>query len=187
MIGLDPDQNPNSPPPPADSDVVARLMPLVYDELRRMAASLLRREGPLTIQPTALVHEAFMKLASETGSSPSDHVHIRALAAVAMRRILIDHVRARQRVKRGGNMRAVSLDVALLPAGQPCSAETLDEAIGLLESEHPRAAQLVIFRFFGGLSVGEAADRLGISTSTAESDWRFGRAWLRRHLSGASA
>lgn len=182
--------NPNNGGPNADQSAnedVQRLMPIVYQELRRVAAAMLRGSGPLTIQPTALVHEAFMKLSGEHSSSLVEHEQVRALAALAMRRILIDHVRARRAHKRGSGQRAVSIDVSLLAARDHCDAEALDEALATLESEHPRVAQLVIYRFFGGLSVESAADRLGVSVSTAETDWRFARAWLKRRMAEASA
>ena len=164
------------------SDVVERLMPAVYDELRRVAASMLRGRKSLTIQPTALVHEAFMKLVAQRVGLVSEQSQLRALVALAMRRILIDHVRGRRTLKRGGERRAVSVDASLIAGPGVCNAESLDEALTRLEQEHPRIARLVIYRFFGDLSVVEAAERLGVSVSTAETDWRFGRAWLKRAL-----
>lgn len=169
------------------NDQAASLMPAVYAELRRVAASMLQREGPMTIQPTALVHEAFMKLAGDRSSGQAEEAQFRALAAMAMRRILVDHVRQRRAQKRGSGRRAVSIDVSLIAAQGACDAGALDEALSVLEAEHPRIASLVIYRFFGGLSVDEAAQRLGVSVSTAETDWRFARAWLKRRMSETPA
>lgn len=182
-----PENNPNIEPTRDPQEDVSRLMPVVYEELRRVAASMLQSTGPLTIQPTALVHEAFMKLAGERSSTLAEHAQVRALAALAMRRILIDHVRQRRALKRGSGQRAVSLDVSLIAARGPCDAEALDEALATLETEHPRVANLVIYRFFGGLSVESAAERLGVSVSTAETDWRFARAWLKHRMSESAA
>lgn len=171
----------------AEHDEASRLIPIVYEELRRVAASMLRRRVPLTIQPTALVHEAFMRLAKERNGCWNDESHFRALAALAMRRILIDHVRARKSLKRGGNRRAITMDVSMIAAGETCDVTALDDVLAKLEREHPRIAKLVIYRFFGELSVEQAATRLSIPVSAAEVDWRFAKAWIKRHLTGATA
>lgn len=163
---------------------VARLMPLVYEELRRIATGMLRGDGPLTLQPTALVHEAFLKVASQRRGQWNDESHFRAVASIAMRRVLSDHVRSRKTQKRGEGQRGISVDLDGLGTDLCGSAVELDAALEELESLHPRAASVVVFRFFGGLSVRESAERLSLSPSSVESDWRFARAWLRRRLQG---
>jgi RNA polymerase sigma factor (TIGR02999 family) len=137
--------------------------------------------GPLTLQPTALVHEAFLKMAAQrTGCV--DEAHFRALASIAMRRVLADHMRARSSLKRGGGRRGGGLCLDTLGSGAACDAGALHEALEELEAMSPRVATLVIYRFFGDLSVAEAAARLGISESTAEADWRFARVWLQDRM-----
>lgn len=168
------------------SGEAARLMPMVYDELRRIASGMLRSDGHMTLQPTALVHEAFMKVASQRKDEWNDESHFRAVASIAMRRILADHVRARKTQKRGEGNRGVAVDLAILGSSAPGSAVELDAALEELEAQHPRAASVIVLRFFGGMSVEAAAERLGISVSSAESDWRFARAWLKRSLQGES-
>jgi len=168
-------------PSPDFDDEAARLMPMVYDELRRIAAGMLRRSDSRTLQPTALVHEAFLNMGAPRDGW-TDESHFRAIASLAMRRVLADHVRGRTAHKRGGGERPLSLDVNALGSGERHSAEGLHVALEELESSKPRVAKLVIFRFFGDLSVAQAAERLGISLSTAEADWRFARAWLTQRL-----
>jgi RNA polymerase sigma factor (TIGR02999 family) len=159
------------------------LLPLVYEELRRLAAALLVHDQAMTIQPTALVHEAFLKLSRERTSRWRDETHFRAVASIAMRRVLADHVKSRRRLKRGGGQIGLSLHEDI--AGVHCpEVGVLDDALTELERLSPRIARLVVYRFFGELSVFQAADRLGMSVSTAEADWRFAKAWLRRKLSG---
>lgn len=164
-----------------------RLLPLVYHELRRIASSMLGSGPALTIQPTALVHEAFLKLSREEASHWNDESHFRAVASIAMRRILADHARTRGRIKRGGpGAKRVDLtlcsDSLSLTHADPAD---LHEALRDLEAANPRVAKLVVYRFFGDLDVVQAAERLGVSVSTAEADWRFARAWLKRRLSDA--
>ncbi len=183
-------------PPPAqpepslpDDDAQAdRLMPVVYDELRRIAAGLLHDREGFTIQPTVLVHEAYMKLAREHSSHWHDEAHFRAVASIAMRRVLADHVRTRERLKRGsGQVQRLDLgpvDGLPSPREAPQLAH-VHEALEELEQSAPRVARLVVYRFFGDLDVHQAAERLGVSLSTAEADWRFARAWLKRRLSTA--
>jgi RNA polymerase sigma factor (TIGR02999 family) len=170
----------------ADAEAVDSLLPVVYDELRRIAAGLLRHRGPVSVQPTALVHEAFIRVAADCKGQFKDEAHFRAVASIAMRRVLADHVRGRSRLKRGGDRRAVSLDVNALGTGELHSAAELDAALEELEAASPRVARLVIYRFFGDLSVQQAAERLNVSLSTAETDWRFARAWLKRRLQGSN-
>lgn len=157
------------------------LLPLVYEELRRLAAGMLRHRRALTIQPTVLVHEAFMKLSSEHSSRWHNENHFRAVAAIAMRRVLADHAKSRRRLKRGGGRVAVTLGEVSVTETQP-DLGAIDELLKELEAECPRVAQLVIYRFFGDLDVASAAERLGVSLSTAEADWRFARAWLSSRL-----
>lgn len=169
-------------PQPADSDdEVSRLVPMVYDELRRIAAAMLRGKQFRTLQPTALVHEAFLNM-NAPSAGWADEGHFRAIASLAMRRVLADHVRGRNGQKRGGGKRPISLDVDALGTGVRHNAAELHAALEELEAFKPRVAQLVIYRFFGDLSVQQAAERLAISLSTAEADWRFARAWLTQRL-----
>jgi len=182
----------SSPTPPeqplaAIGREAARLMPLVYEELRRIAASMLRSDGHMTLQPTALVHEAFLKIASQSREDWNDEAHFRAVASIAMRRVLADHVRTRSTQKRGEGNRGITVDLNVLGTDVPSSAVELDAALEELESQHPRVASVIILRFFGGLSVQAAADRLNLSVSSVESDWRFARAWLKRRLKGQNA
>jgi RNA polymerase sigma factor (TIGR02999 family) len=172
-----------SPTPlPTDPDEeVARLVPMVYDELRRIAAAMLRGDRARTLQPTALVHEAFLNMGAPSAGW-ADEGHFRAIASLAMRRVLADHVRGRHGQKRGGGRRPVSLDVDALGTGVRHSAADLHAVLEELEALKPRVARLVIYRFFGDLSVQQAAERLAISLSTAEADWRFARAWLTQRL-----
>ena len=180
---------PTPPQRPLDAigEEAARLMPLVYEELRRIAASMLRSNGHMTLQPTALVHEAFLKVASQRRGEWNDESHFRAVASIAMRRILSDHVRARKTQKRGEGNRGIAIDLTEVGTELPSSAVELDAALEELETEHPRVASVIILRFFGGMSVQAAAERLNLSVSSAESDWRFARAWLKRRLQGHGA
>jgi RNA polymerase sigma factor (TIGR02999 family) len=170
-----------------DAQAADRLLPLVYEELRRLAAARLAREWPgHTLQATALVHEAYLRLV-DAGTEPAweNRRHFFAAAAEAMRRILIDHARRKQRTKRGGGRRRVdleSLDVVAAAPGEDLLA--LDEALRCLAREAPRKAELVQLRFFAGLSVEEAASCLGISRATADRYWAYARAWLYDHLRG---
>jgi RNA polymerase sigma factor (TIGR02999 family) len=166
---------------------------LVYDELRRLAAALMAREqAGHTLQPTALVHEAYLKLADQTRSSFTGRTHFLAVGAQVMRRLLIDHARKRGAIKRGLGWQRVTLG----DAGEPFMAGTLgpeellslDAALDALAELDERQARIVTLRFFGGLSVDETAEAVGVSSRTVESDWRHARAWLRVELSrGASS
>src|SRR5947209_8403064 len=160
------------------------LLPLVYDELRRLAAGQLAREAPgQTLQPTALVHEAYLRLASGVALAPRDRGAFLAAAATAMRRILIDRARARRAEKRGGGRRRAEVDPAEVAAPER-SAEllALDEALTRLTEKDPRKAKLVELRYFAGLTLAEAAAALEISPATADRDWAFARAWLHREI-----
>ena len=160
------------------------LLPLVYDELRRIAADYLRQDRPdHTLQPTALVHEAFLKIARSTNPNWRDESHFRAVAAMAMRQILVDHARGKHADKRGGDRLRVTLSHA--PAGDEgmdFDVLALDEAMRDLELIDTRRAKVVELHFFGGLTFRDAAGVLDIAPKTAESDWYFARAWLRKRL-----
>jgi RNA polymerase sigma factor (TIGR02999 family) len=167
-----------------DDSAVNRLMPLVYDELRALAESYLQRERPdHTLQATALVHEAYVRLIRQEEVEWKSRAHFFAVAAQAIRRILVDHARARQRAKRGGDRQRVRLDeeVALLE-GPDLDLLSLDEAMKKLGRLHQRQARIVELRFFGGLSLREVARVLGVSARTVDGDWSMARAWLRREL-----
>jgi RNA polymerase sigma factor (TIGR02999 family) len=168
-----------------DPQAAERLLPLVYDELRRLAARRLAGEGPgHTLQPTALVHEAYLKLVGADPQQPwNGRVHFFAAAAEAMRRILIDHARRKHRARRGGGKKRVELgdmdDIAMVTErGQADELLALDEALTQLAVADPRRAELVRLRYFAGLTLEQAAELLGISRATADRHWAFARAWL---------
>jgi len=161
----------------------AELIPLVYDELRRMAARYMRGERPgHTLQATALVHEAFLKL-TEQNASWQNKAHFFGIASQVMRHILIDHARGRVRVKRGGAQQRILLDEGLLLT-DALSEEllALDQALERLAKLDPRQAHIVELRFFGGLSVEEAAEVAGVSPKTVKRDWSLAKAWLYQEL-----
>lgn len=167
-----------------DERAADKLLPLVYDEFRALARHYLSQERHNhTLQPTALVHEAYMKLVDQSRVDWHGKSHFFAVAAQAMRRILVDHARSRQRDKRGGGRARVVLDeaVALSPQKDE-DVLALDEALERLAAIDPRQAKVVELRFFGGLSVEEVAQALGVSKRTVEGDWTFARAWLSREL-----
>ncbi len=155
----------------------------VYDELRMLAAALLDQERPShTLQATALVHEAYLKLVDQRHASFRDRVHFLAVAAQAMRRILIDHARGRGRIKRG-SLQKISLDSKLVVAfEQTVDLVSLDDALNTLTSVNADAARVVELRYFGGLTIEETAAVLGVSDTTVEREWRYARAWLYRTL-----
>jgi len=160
------------------------LLPALYDELREIAAAHLRRERPgHTLQATALVHEAYRKLADGPASQWPSRAAFRAAAVQAIRRILVDHARARARQKRGGQSHQIELDAADLLATSP-SVELLDldAALAELERSEPRAARVVELRFFGGMSIPEVAEQLGFTTEDVLREWRYARAWLQDRL-----
>ena len=162
----------------------SQLLPHVYEELRSLAAAYFRsQKRGATLQPTALVHEAFLKLVDQSQAQWRDRAHFIAIAAKAMRQILIDHYRARQSGKRGGAWKKVTLsglDVATPPPEVDILA--LEEALQRLSALDERQASVVELRFFGGLSVEEAAEALGVSKTTVEGEWRAARAWLAREI-----
>jgi RNA polymerase sigma factor (TIGR02999 family) len=172
-----------------DEKATSQLMPLVYDELRRLAASYLRRERPgQTLQATALVHEAYVRLISEKAHNWQNRTHFLAIAALSMRQILVQRARSRRAAKRGGDPARITLDEQLLPAAQNAPDEidlvALDAALDRLAALNQRQAKIVELRYFGGLSVEEAAETLRISPATVKRDWTLARAWLKRELSG---
>ena len=170
-----------------ESQASEQLLPLVYDELRKLASQRLSREKPgQTLQATALVHEAYVRLVDAKQPPRWDgRSHFFAAAAEAMRRILIDQARRKKTVKAGGGHARVDLaDVEPVVTGPPVDVLALDEALQRLEKKHRRRAELVKLRFFGGLSHEQAAAALGISTSTADDDWAYARAWLRLEMKG---
>ena len=161
-------------------------MPLVYDELRRLAASYLRRERPgQTLQATALVNEAYIRLIGEKAHNWQNRTHFLAIAALSMRQILVQRARARNAAKRGGDPQRITLDEQLLP-GSPGGGEVdlvaLDAALDRLAALNERQAKIVELRYFGGLTVEEAANALGISPATLKRDWTLARAWLKKEL-----
>jgi RNA polymerase sigma factor (TIGR02999 family) len=168
-----------------DPRAASSLLPLVYDQLRALARSRMRRERPdQTLQATALVHEAYVRLVDATAvQNWEGRWHFYAAAAEAMRRILVEHARRRGRLKRGGGMKRVQLDAAELTIDQPPDELiALDEALEKLAEEHPEKAHLVKLRYFAGLTIEEAAQALGIGTSTADRHWAYARAWLYRQM-----
>jgi RNA polymerase sigma factor (TIGR02999 family) len=169
------------------SNSTADLFPRVYKELRRLAAAYLKREpAGQTLQATALVHEAYLRMVNQTRVAWRGRTHFFAVAATAMRRILCDHARARLRDKRGGAQERVTFVEGVIPdARNDYALEDLiaiDEALDKLATLDRRQARLVEQRFFGGLSLEEAAAELGISKRTAEGDWTHAKAWLSREL-----
>lgn len=167
-----------------DQKAAARLFPLVYDELRALAGRYFRRQNPgHTLQPTGLVHEAFLRLIDQTNAQWKDRAHFFAVAATAMRQILVNHALARNAQKRGGGRRKLALTNNWAVDEAPeFDAVELDEALRKLATLDERKAKVVELRFFGGLTVEEVAEVLGVSKATVEGDWRMARAWLSRAL-----
>lgn len=179
------DTSQGDPRPVPDSTSPEFLVTLLYRELRRTAAAHLRRERPNhTLQPTALVNEAYLRLAAQGGADWSDRAHFLAASSHLMREILVDHARSRNRDKRGGGQRLVSLDDAVEPGVAPeVDLLSLDAALETLERVDPRQRRLVELRYFGGLTIEETAAVLGSSPATVKRDWRAAKAWLHRALS----
>jgi RNA polymerase sigma factor (TIGR02999 family) len=169
-----------------DRQAPEELLPLVYDELRKLAASRMAHESPgHTLQATALVHEAYLRLIGDDPQPWQNRGHFFAAAAESMRRILVEHARRRGRVKRGGNRRRVPLSVADLAADSDSSdVLALDEAVRRMEQEDERMAQVVMLRFYAGLSIEETAEALAVSARTVKRDWTGARVWLYRELYG---
>jgi RNA polymerase sigma factor (TIGR02999 family) len=171
------------------AEAFGKLMTLVYDDLRRLAAWQLQTERPEhTLQPTALVHEAYLKLSSQNPVDWQNKGHFFALAAQIMRRILVDHARARQRDKRGGGQGRATLDEALeMSTPSEPSLVELDEALNTLARQDARKSLIVELRYFGGLSIEETADALGVSPATVRREWTLAKAWLRYELSNSDS
>jgi RNA polymerase sigma factor (TIGR02999 family) len=176
-----------------DQHAAAQLLPLVYDELRRLAAAKLAREAPgQTLQPTALVHEAYLRLVGTTreGEAPAEpkwnsRGHFFGAAAEAMRRILVDSARRKLGIKHGGEMQRLDLQEHDVPiACPPEELLALDESLRRLADDDADAARVVDLHFFAGLSIDEAAEALGVSRATAYRQWAYARAWLRCELGG---
>jgi RNA polymerase sigma-70 factor, ECF subfamily len=168
-----------------DREALDRLVPLVYQELRRLARRQMRRErSGDTLQTTALVNEAYLRLVDYERVRPRDRSHFLAIAAQAMRRILIERARGRRSEKRGSNPQKISLDVVGdVPDERAAGLVALDEALSAFAAIDPRKAQLVELRYFGGLTIEETAEVLGVSTPTVERDWRTAKIWLHREIS----
>ena len=169
-----------------DHAALEEITPLVYQELRRLARSAMRRNGRDSIlQPTALVHEAWMRMAGNEGISIPNRGHFYALAAKVMRGILVDQTRRRQAAKRGGSRIEISLDHAYIPeARQFADFLILDEALTRLGTIKPRYAQIIELRSLAGLTIEETAETLAVSHATIEREWTFARTWLKRELRG---
>jgi RNA polymerase sigma factor (TIGR02999 family) len=169
-----------------DKTALDRLMPLVYDELRRLARHYMRRErAGHTLQTTALVNEAYMRLVDQRDVRWQNRAHFFAIAAQLMRRILVDQARKRHNTKRGGDLRKVSLDEAALVAEERgADVIALDEALKELEAIDERKSKVVELRFFGGLNIEETAEVMAISPATVQREWSMAKAWLYREISG---
>jgi len=170
-----------------DQQALSALMPIVYDELRRLATSYLRRERPgQTIQATALVHDVYLRLLKDSQLAWQSRAHFFGIAARSMRQILIERARGRAAAKRGGGQIRVTFEPGLAVAGeQGIDLEALDDALTLLGALDPELARVVEVRFFGGLSVDETAEALGISPATVKLRWAAAKAWLARELGAA--
>ena len=168
-----------------NSEALDRLVPLVHAELRRVARSHIRREGPgHTLEATALVHEVYLRLVGLDRLTLNDRTHFFALAATLMRQILVDHARRKRADKRGGAVSMISLD-GVSPAAQPSIVDVLalDQALDALSSRDARQGRVVELRFFAGLSIDETAEAIGVSAATVEREWAMAKAWLHRRLS----
>jgi RNA polymerase sigma factor (TIGR02999 family) len=169
-----------------DKEALDKLVPLVYDELRRQAARYLRHERVgHTLQTTALIHEAYLRLVDQKNVQWQNRAHFFGIAAKLMRRILVDHARTKKRAKRGGSDIRVSLSDANLKAqAQDLDIVALDEALERLAAIDEQQSRIVELRFFSGLTVEETAEILSISTATVKRDWSMAKAWLHREISG---
>jgi RNA polymerase sigma-70 factor, ECF subfamily len=174
---------------PGDRPAEEQLFADIYTELRGLAARYLHRERKNhTLQPTALVHEAYLKLVGHTRVDWQGRAHFLAIAARAMRQILVDHARRHRAAKRGGNRHRIALDDNLVTeSSRDVDLLTLEDALAKLTKLDPRQAQMIELRFFGGLSIAEVAKVMGISKRSVEREWTMVRAWLRRELSRSDA
>lgn len=169
-----------------DGDAVDKLMPLVYDELRQMAKRYMNSQpSGHTLQTTALIHEAYLKIADNREKQFANRAHFFAVAARAMRHILVDHARSRQSEKHGGAVEVISLEnAAVVTDERAAEIVALDDALQNLMALEERKGRVVELRYFGGLSVEETAEVLKVSPETVARDWRFAKTWLLRELSG---
>ena len=167
-----------------EAGALESLVPLVYEELRARAAGYLRQERrDHTLQPTALVHDVYLRLIDQSRVDWRGRTHFLCIAATEMRRVLVEHARSRKAAKRGGGWARVTLDAAAMPGGgTEVDFLDLDATLTRLAELDPRQAQVVELRFFGGLKVDDVAEQLGISPKTVEKDWRMARAWLHARL-----
>jgi RNA polymerase sigma factor (TIGR02999 family) len=171
-----------------DDSAPSRLMPVVYAELRRLAADYLRRERPdHTLQATALVHEAYLKLVDEKSVSWKNRAHFCGIAARLMRQILMEHARAHNAAKRGGKLEKLYLEETRhLAAERAPDLLALDEALKTFATSHPRESEVVELKFFGGLDANQIAEVLNVSAKTVSRDWSFAKLWLLRQLSSTA-
>ena len=169
-----------------DKEALDKLLPLVYDELRRLAARYLRRErADHTLQATALVHEAYLRLVDQNEVRWQNRAHFFGVAAQMMRRILVDHARALRTTKRGsGRVKLALDDVVEMADEQATDMIALDEALTALEAFDPQKSRIVELRFFGGLSIEETAEVMGLGTATVIRQWRTAKAWLYQAVTG---
>ncbi len=170
-----------------DSAALDQLVPMVYAELRRVARAHLRADRNPSLQPTALVHELYLRLADSDRMIVRDRTHFFAIAARVMRQVLVDHARRRLANKRGGGVTIIGLETMMEPARPPgVDVLVIDEALNQLMSVDARLCRVVELRFFGGLNIEEAAEALEVSTATVERDWAMAKAWLFQRLSPRS-
>jgi len=169
-----------------DSAALDNLIPVVYDELRRVARRYMRAEGPgHTLQATALVNDAYLRLVDQRRVSWQNRAHFFGVAAQIIRRVLVDHARARHRLKRGGNVVRVEFSeqaAASAPSLPQMDVVALNDALNRLENRDPQQSRIIELRFFGGLSIEETAEALNISPATVKRNWAFARAWLYREM-----
>jgi RNA polymerase sigma-70 factor (ECF subfamily) len=167
-------------------DAAAELAPLIYQELHRLAAACMRRERPEhTLQPTALVNEAYIRLVGQRDVRWQNRSHFYGIAARVMRRVLLDYARKRQSGKRGGHQKKVEFDENMCGSDQQLEAAlAVDECLQRLECLDPQQGRVVELRFFAGLNVEDTAQILGISTATVKREWQFAKAWLQREMNG---
>lgn len=168
-----------------DSEALDRLLPILYDELRVLARHHLRRErADHTLGATALVHEAYFRLAGQTTLRPQDRGQFFAFASQSMRRVLVDHARARKRIKRGGGLQPVPLSevTEIMSESEADEILSLNDALDRLQVASERGARVVELRYFGGLTLEETAEAIGVSVKTVQRDWMVARAWLRKEV-----